>query len=224
MTALTPARANIRRFMPLVRDQGERSTCLAFAATAANEWPRMEDDRLSEEAIYAGGKRLDTSATPGVSIDGLREALARWGQPSEVDWPYDGAAPDEVQDAPAPSAGWTWRRAALRDIDLSMEAIAGALVVHGPVMLGLVLSDAFIVPHRGRVADPLRDESTWGSHAVSIVGARSDLARYLARNSWGDGWGVEGHAWISQRYVDSYGLGAWALGDVLEDGVNPAWI
>jgi C1A family cysteine protease len=42
-------------------------------------------------------------------------------------------------------------------------------------------------------------------HAVVIVGMASvaGSTAFLARNSWGTGWGQDGHAWLPLSYVDA---------------------
>jgi aminopeptidase C len=66
----------------------------------------------------------------------------------------------------------------------------------------MTFSEAFYVPKAGIVdaaepVDPVR------RHAVVAVAAgRSKSDRFLmVRNSWGQDWGVEGHAWLAERYL-----------------------
>src|SRR5713226_7597469 len=93
-----PDRVDLRVLLSAVLDQGARSTCLAFAVTAAHEKVRnlqngaIED--LSEELLYWSCKQIDGDRQPGTLFSSASIALTDWGQPCEDIWSYDGFRDD----------------------------------------------------------------------------------------------------------------------------------
>ena len=74
-----------------------------------------------------------------------------------------------------------------------------------PVMLLSTLSRSFFVPASEGVVDPANDEKPDPSlrHATVAVGYGKVASKnaILIRNSWGAGWGVEGHAWLTENFL-----------------------
>src|SRR5690348_230950 len=85
-----PRGVDLRPLLPPVREQGRRDTCLAFAVTAAHEVMRAGGGdvrlELSEEFLHWGTRQLCGDAR--TTLDAAARALARWGQPEHVVWPY----------------------------------------------------------------------------------------------------------------------------------------
>src|SRR5690349_3511394 len=93
-----PNRIDLRSSLSSVRDQGARSTCLAFAVTAAHETIRSDRngviEDLSEEVLYWGCKQVDGDREPGSVFSSASAALMEWGQPREELWLYNGNRDD----------------------------------------------------------------------------------------------------------------------------------
>jgi C1A family cysteine protease len=88
---------------------------------------------------------------------------------------------------------------------LSFDGVVAALNGGAPVVLGLVITEAFYRPDAaGRVPDRPPDTGR-GGHAVLAVGHGVDgtgSPELLIRNSWGEAWGIGGYAWLPRAYVD----------------------
>lgn len=81
---------DLRLEFPPVRDQRERGTCVAFAATAAHEALRSEGLHLSEEFVYWASKQRDGHPLEeGTTLVAAADALEDTGQPPETSWEYD---------------------------------------------------------------------------------------------------------------------------------------
>jgi C1A family cysteine protease len=212
------ASVDLRNRLPAVRDQGERSTCLAFAVTAAHEFARRgspDTDDLSEDALYWGCKQVDGNWEPGSSFESARQALDQWGQPVEETWAYD---EDRTDSGPyGPPDGVTpgdaaWFRGRLSQMALDLDGINDALRDGAPVAIGIVLTDGFYRPDdEGRIPGPKDQERLWEGHAVLVVGFLEDDGGYLiVRNSWGPDWGLDGYGLLPTEYFLRFGLAVWS--------------
>src|SRR5262245_50092511 len=90
-------RVDLRSRLAAPRSQGPRSTCVAFATSAAHEAALFaEHDVIDtcEEYLYWASKEHDDPG-PGTTFPAVRDALASRGQPLEGAWPYDALREDE---------------------------------------------------------------------------------------------------------------------------------
>jgi len=138
----------------------------------------------------------------GTSMAVAAEALANEGQPVEAAWPYSAV---DVDPWLPPTIATPLLKANLSVGSMDFKAITAALDAGKPVVLGLVITDAFYRPDaKGHVSLRAADPDRAG-HAVLAVGHVADPrtdAALLVRNSWGPGWGVGGYGWLSQAYVE----------------------
>ncbi|MFA7585397.1 MAG: C1 family peptidase [Novosphingobium sp.] len=196
---------DLRPGLLAVRSQGNRPTCLAFATSAANENLSRVDEHLSVEYLYFHAVARTPGASPhaGTTMEAAAEALLHDGQPVETHWPYL----DTVSDTWAPpSSAEKPFCGALQVGRLTFNEIAAELDADRPVVLGLLISDAFYVPDsEGRIV-PWANDVVRGGHALLAIGHGLDHDErfLLVRNSWGIGWGLHGHAWIRQDYVEQH--------------------
>ena len=188
-----------------VRDQGRRPSCLVFASSAAHELKVAQTEHLSVEYLYYHAVARTPGSNPagGTSIAAVGAALSSEGQPVEDVWPYT-----LVQTTPwiPPTGVEPTLKVSLKQNKLGFEEIVAILNGNCPVVLGLVITDAFFRPDdAGRVIFRTQDAERCG-HAVLAVGYRVSEAggqeALLIRNSWGDGWGIGGYAWLPRDYVE----------------------
>jgi hypothetical protein len=199
----------VRDLRPLfgpARDQGARPTCLAFAASDTHAGLRDGWAPLScEFAFYAAQKRAGRPPTSGALLSTMLDALRLDGQPDEKGWPYLAAVPaDHRLWTPPATVGPLYGRNGQRD-GTDLSSILAALDRDTPVLMLTMLSRSFFQPRGDGVVDPANDELPEPAqrHAVVAVGHGTvdGIPAILIRNSWGPGWGLEGHAWLTERFL-----------------------
>lgn len=80
----------------------------------------------------------------------------------------------------------------------NIELLKSAIIQYGPVAVGVHVDNEFY-GYKNGIFDY---NSPYGiNHAVVIIGWNDDTQSWLIRNSWGTGWGINGHMFI--RYGHS---------------------
>jgi C1A family cysteine protease len=217
-----PERVDMRPSLSAVQDQGARSTCLAFAVTAAHEVMRnvhngVTED-LSEELLYWGCKQIDGNTEPGSVFPSAAAALMQWGQPREELWPYKGDR-DDTDVSYSPPDGTLDAaicfKAPMRRIDANIQSIKTWLSRGYAVALGIILSQGFYTPFHGAMSIPTSDEELTEGHAVLVVGYEDSPIPgegfLILRNSWGVDWGEGGYGYLPYAYIDRFGGVAWIV-------------
>ena len=85
----------------------------------------------------------------------------------------------------------------------SLRCVQDELLRGVPVVLVIRISECFYTPDTKGLVDGENPGGDTAYHAVIAVGVgETDGERvYLLRNSWGDGWGVEGYCWVTEKYL-----------------------
>jgi hypothetical protein len=189
------------------RDQGHRPTCIAFTLAELNLAPATGIEALSPEYAYQGAACLIPAWVPGtgVPLDAVLRATSS-GQPVELDFPYQAAEP--IAPVPAPPTTLDLYGGSVAMLPLDSEVICAMLRQHRPVGIGLRLTESFYMPVDGLVTFESAPIVPGVLHAVAIVGLgwKGGEAHFLIRNSWGNGWGRGGIAWVSATYVREHAL------------------
>jgi hypothetical protein len=142
------------------------------------------NELLSPEYLhFHAARRSGVGLSAGVGVVRIREALSVEGQPSEMECPYSDARDESWVPPSGLTAIWT-RGSRLRNGTPS-AVLEAALLAKRAHVLVLRISRSFHLP-----------DST--SHMIV-----EDALAFVARNSWGPAWGIEGHAWLPSQYVDS---------------------
>ncbi len=164
-------------------------------------------ESLSAEFLFfqAGERMPGRNVDLGLTFEAVDGALQSDGQPMEAEWPYQTTTP--IPWIP-PSVTKLWY-GALIDSRSTVVQIGKALRAHQPVVLGIQLTSEFYAP----ISKPYiisAKGSGFGGHAVLAVGLGTDPIIgpvLLVRNSWGNRWGFNGHAWLARSYLDDKLIG-----------------
>jgi len=187
-----------------IRHQGRRQSCLAFASSTAHEHQATPGEHLSVEFLFyhAVARTPGADQSTGTTMAAIVSALADEGQPVETAWPY---SPSHLTPWIPPSITGGVYKTTIVVGRLIFNDIIAALDRRRPIILGLVITDAFFRPDVvGRIVDQNPDIER-GGHAVLAVGhdiGTTNTPALLIRNSWGEGWGLGGYAWLTRTYID----------------------
>lgn len=200
------SRVDFRDDLPPVRQQGRRQTCLAFATSTAHEQRRGSPDALSVEYLFFHAVARTHGANPdaGTSMDAAAAALAFDGQPIESVWPYQSTQLYVPAWSPPLVQGGV-HRGQMTVGRLLFADLCAALDAKRTVVLGLIITDAFRDADSGGMLPTRSLDPERGAHAVLAVGHGAGAAGthyLLIRNSWGPRWAHNGHAWLSENYIE----------------------
>ena len=197
---------DLRHLFGPIRDQGERPTCMAFAASDAHAAARTGSwEALSCEYAYFHALKQDGSCgRGGVTLKGMLSAIRDDGQPPEGECPYFYKELANVaQWQPPLDVSPIYRRAS-EYRSASVATIRQQLDSGVPLITTLCLSAAFFAPDVGGIIAVNEPPDPHLRHAVVAVGHgnRNGERFILVRNSWGPGWGLDGYAWVSEAYLE----------------------
>jgi hypothetical protein len=198
---------DLRKKFGGARDQNDRPTCLAFAASDCHSFALGNKDFLSVEYVYFKAIKHDPNrnAHSGTKLLPMSKALESDGQPIETDWPYLVSLPaDLAKWLPPKKVGKVYCRK-LSKLKATADDVCGHLDSDRPALLVIAISERFHQsPADAIIRFDKKDRDT-GLHAVVAVGhAKSATGRLiLIRNSWGDAWCDKGHAWLEEEYLDN---------------------
>jgi hypothetical protein len=194
------------------RSQGARSTCMAFAMSDLNRMASGAPGVLSAEFLYQSAGAITPGWQMGMGLYSTQAMMIAKspGQPLEVDFPYQ-TQEIQVVDAPSPPAGKALYSSDLASSVHVMQVVIDKLNSAKPVGLVIRVTPGFQRPTQGVVAHG-RDAYPNAFHAVIAVGwgvhEVTSERHLLIRNSWGEGWGLSGHAWLPEEFVDLHVLEA----------------
>lgn len=210
--------------LPAVYDQGRLGSCTANAIAAAVDFDRVKQGQQAIQPsrlfIYYNERAMEGTIGQDVGAqirDGVK-SVAKQGVCQESIWPYD---PEKFARKPIPRCFRTAERfqtLEYRRIDnTNLKEMLACIADGFPFVFGFTVYDGFmgpVVAATGTLNLPGPKEKMQGGHAVLAVGYDRGTQRFLVRNSWGTGWGMqEGHFTIPFEYLTNDDLAAdfWTL-------------
>jgi len=186
------------------RSQGQRPTCLAFTASDLNAFANMTP-HLSVEYMchYAARARKDWQPGDGFTMEQILAVVESPGQPEERHYPYMGDSAVVPLQAPPSDLQPLYTSQPVKR-DLSLFEVVSHIRQGQAVGVVVAVTRSLFYPADGIVAfDPYVIPDQF--HAMIAVGIgkhrQSHETYLLLRNSWGNEWGQQGHAWLSERYL-----------------------
>ena len=209
MPARLSSSVDLRASCPPIENQGRIASCTGNALVGALEFLEMKNrvrfTNLSRLFVYYNERVIEhtTRSDSGAQLrDGIK-TLAKQGVCSERSWPYV-----ESKFATRPSAS-CYRQAAAHQITsyqriVTLDEMRACLAAGYPFVFGFTVYESFesqAVARTGVVNMPGRRERVVGGHAVVAVGYVDAKERFIVRNSWGTGWGMNGYFTMPYAYL-----------------------
>jgi C1A family cysteine protease len=196
-----------KNFVTSVRDQGRTTACIAFSATAALETmvriladdPERDVELSPAHLHYCyhdGGPRA--SWLPEKALHAMQNGVAE-----EAAFPFrdEGALRTDL------AADWKLRKTTLTGWvkKSNDDDVRAWLRNRGPVLLTLTAYDDFMSYGSGVFHHVDDGSKPLGKHTVCVVGYDSTERAWIAKNSFGTGWGESGFFRLAcdDRTIDS---------------------
>lgn len=205
-----PPKVDLRPQCPPVYDQGQLGSCTGNGWAAAVEFLRMKQklpDYTPSRLFIYYNERVDDGDVPqdaGAAISDGADVVHRLGCPDEKLWPYDIT---KFADQPPPDVFTDAKNHLVlqvqqvsQDLTSMKEVLADSL----PIVVGFVVYESFEsdeVTKTGIVPLPGHHEKKLGGHCVVLVGYDDSQRMFIARNSWGTGWGQQGYFMMPYTYM-----------------------
>jgi C1A family cysteine protease len=209
--------ADLRQWDTLVENQGTLSACSGSAITSAYElmvkqlYPEQSVE-LSDLFVYYNARLNEGTVNQdvGIYVKTGMNVLKEYGVCSEDLWTYN----LEMWDDKPPDIAYedAEKRKILQYQKVtSTYYLTEVLSGNKPVVFGMEIYDSFMeLDNRiSTVPFPSRKEKSQGGHAMCMVGYDLEKRLFLAKNSFGTDWGMNGYCWIPFDYLKQEGYDAW---------------
>jgi C1A family cysteine protease len=210
---------DLRQYASRVESQGHLSSCTGNAVVGAYELllnKTMPDKfiDLSRLFVYYNARLLEdnTNNDDGAYVRDAIKGLTKYGICSEKIWPY------HIKDYATKPTDESYLDAKHRNIEnyyrvLTMDSLLDALNNDKPVVFGMLVYKSFddLYNYYDTVPMPKGEEEPVGAHAMCFVGYDLNKKLFIARNSFGMNWGVNGYCYIPFDYVGKEVLDLWVF-------------
>lgn len=205
-----PPKVDLRSNDVIIFDQGSLGSCTANAISTAfiynlikQEEPMFVPSRLF---VYYNTRLLEGNVDrdSGATLRNTVKSINKVGLCEEPFWPYDikkfksKPSPKSYSDAEGNKAIKYER------LNRSLYDFKSCLVAGFPFVCGFAVYESFQsreVAKTGKMPMPGPNETSYGGHAVLVVGYDDETQCFIVRNSWGTKWGDKGHFYMPYEYL-----------------------
>jgi C1A family cysteine protease len=213
-------RVDLRLWASPVEEQLHLGSCVGQAVVGAYELMLNKIDKskfidLSRLFVYYNARLLDNETAEDVGAyvrDGIK-AVEKYGVCSEQSWPYlinrfaEPPSINSYDEARQRTIKKYYRLADIKDI-------IDALNADYPVVTSMNVYDSFEELEDSKnyiLPMPTANENLIGGHAVTFVGYDLPKKLFLARNSFGENWCMDGYFWVPFDYAEKDFMDSWVF-------------
>jgi len=206
-----PSKIDLRKKCPSVYDQGDLGSCTANAIGAAFEFEVLKQSKSmdfmpSRLFIYYNERVIENTVNTdsGAQIRDGMKCVNKQGICPETMWPYHINQFAQKPSGECYNAALDHQVLSYHRITRSLNQMKGCLADGYPFVIGFTVYESFeseAVAKNGKLNMPKKNEQLMGGHAVLIVGYDDKSSRFIARNSWGTGWGQKGYFTMPYDYL-----------------------
>lgn len=210
MASKLPARIDLRNSCPPVYDQGQLGSCTANAIGGAFEFElikqKTKDFMPSRLFIYYNERVIENtvSSDSGAMLRDGMKTVNKNGICSEDLWPYNISEFTQKPYSTCYTDALKHQVLSYKRVTRILNSMKTCLVQGFPFVFGFSVYEAFEsaeVAKTGVVNLPKKNEALLGGHAVVAVGYDDSSKRFIVRNSWGTGWGLNGYFTMPYDYL-----------------------
>ncbi|HEY8502125.1 MAG TPA: C1 family peptidase [Solirubrobacterales bacterium] len=210
--AKLPDKVDLRKQCPKeVYNQGDLGSCTANAIAGALEFDQKKQKLKgvftpSRLFIYYNERAMEGTieSDSGAMIrDGIK-SVAKRGACKESSWPYKIERFREKPGRACYAEAKEHQAIQYMRVNQSLSQLKGCLAEGFPFVFGFAVYESFLgakVARTGKVEMPRANEAWEGGHAVLAVGYDEGEQRFIVRNSWGSGWGIDGYFTMPYPYL-----------------------
>jgi C1A family cysteine protease len=209
--AALPPSVDLRTACPPVYDQGQLGSCTGNGIAAALQFDRMKQKLTpnfipSRLFIYYNERVMEhtVASDSGAQIrDGIK-SVGQQGDCPETEWPYNIASFAQKPPAKCYTDALKYKAVLYQRVLQNVNQMKGCLASGYPFVFGFTVYDSFEsqpVAQTGVVPMPASAEKVLGGHCVVAVGYDDAQQRFIVRNSWGTGWGMQGYCTMPYAYL-----------------------
>lgn len=226
-TVALPQSVDLRSNMPPIYDQGQLGSCTANAVAAHLDFERSKQGEAfitpSRLFIYYNERVIENTvdSDSGATIRDSIKSVVTYGAPHETTVPYVISKFAHKPSKTAYTQAIKYEALQYQSVAPSVTDMKTCLASGNPFVVGFTVYSSFeshAVASTGVMPMPSKSESVLGGHAVTVVGYKliDSKPYWIARNSWGTGWGDKGYFYMPESYLTNNQLSGdfWTLTSV----------
>ena len=224
--AALPNSVDLRSVCPPVYDQEDIGSCTANAIGAAFEFDllkqKLPDFMPSRLFIYYNERVIEgtVNSDAGACIRDGMKSVHQQGVCPEGMWPYGKPSLFDRPSQECYDEALKHHSNSYHRVTRTLDQLRGCLASGYPFVFGFTVYESFEskeVNETGIAPMPVPNEAALGGHAVLAVGYDDSSQRFLVRNSWGPGWGMNGYFTMPYAYLTTRGLSSdfWCMQTVI---------
>ncbi|MDP9955102.1 hypothetical protein J2X97_000739 [Epilithonimonas hungarica] len=222
MMGTLPSSKDLSEWFPTPGDQGEQSSCVAWAVgyglkayQEAVERRQNQHSLMKFSPAYIFNQIKISDCRNGSSIMTALNLLKKEGVASIDQFPYNPldcsrqpSGEDKNNARPYAIAEW-------RTVPIGNEAEVKSHISSGfPVVIGMFVDEGFMrLGYNEIYQGPSGNEK--GGHAMVVIGYDDSRQAFKVLNSWGINWGTSGYGWVSYTAFKNRVREAYSVQDIV---------